>query len=153
MFNGTIVMAGGVATGAAIRAAEVLGADLAYLGTRFIATRESLAPEAYKAMLVSDTPADLIYSDFTNGVPAMWLRHSIESVGLDPGKLPRPRADRSHLPPSVKPWANLWSAGQGIALIDDIPPVAELVERLRAEYAAACALPPFQRTTTGETHD
>jgi nitronate monooxygenase len=143
MFDGVIIMAGAVSSGAGIRAAELLGADLAYLGTRFIATQESLAPEEYKALLVSETPADLIYSGFANGVPAMWMKESIRRLGLDPEALPTPARDRSHLPAHVKPWANLWSAGHGVALIEDIPPVAELVERLRAEYEAACALPPF----------
>jgi nitronate monooxygenase len=143
MFDGTIVMAGAVSDGAAIRAAEILGADLAYLGTRFIATRESGAPDAYKAMLTSEMPADLVYSGFANGVPAMWMKRSIRELGLDPDALPAPLSDGSHMPPGMKPWASLWSAGQGVALIDDIPSVAELVGRLRAEYAAACAKPAF----------
>jgi nitronate monooxygenase len=98
-------------------------------------------------MLVSEMPADLIYSAFANGVPAMWMKKSIRALGLDPDALPTPVRDRSHLPPHVKPWANLWSAGQGIAFIHDIPPVAELVERLKAEYAEACAVPPFGERT------
>jgi nitronate monooxygenase len=143
MFDGVIVMAGAVSTGAGIRAAELLGADLAYLGTRFIASKEALAPDEYKALLVSESPADLIYSPFANGVPAMWMKESIRRLGMDPNALPTPVPDRSHLPEHVKPWANLWSAGHGVALIDDIPSVAELVERLRAEYEAACAIPSF----------
>lgn len=144
MFDGAIVMAGAVSTGAAIRAAEVLGADLAYLGTRFIASQEALAPDEYKALLVSGMPADLIYTGAINGVPAMWLKESMRRVGLDPDNLPTPIGrGREHLPPEVKPWSNLWSAGQGIGMINDIPPVAELVERLRAGYAAACSIPPF----------
>jgi nitronate monooxygenase len=144
MFDGVIVMAGAVSSGAAIRAAEILGADLAYLGTRFIATQESLAPDEYKALLVSQSPADLIYSDFANGVPAMWMKESIRLLGLDPQALPIPVRDRSHLPAHVKPWVNLWSAGQGVGLIEDIPPVAELIDRLHAEYEAACEIPPFR---------
>lgn len=144
IFAGTIVMAGAVANGAAIRAAEVLGADLAYLGTRFIATREAMAPEAYKAMLVADGSADLVYTPAINGVPAMWLASSLRAQGLDPANLPHGAGRGSgHLPPHVKPWLNLWSAGQGIGLIEDVPPVAELVERLVAEYRAAAAIPPF----------
>jgi nitronate monooxygenase len=143
MFDGVVVMAGAVSTGAGIRAAEMLGADLAYLGTRFIATKEALAPDEYKALLVSESPADLIYSPFANGVPAMWMKESIRRLGMDPDALPTPVRDRSHLPDHVKPWANLWSAGHGVALIDDIPSVAVLVERLRAEYEAACAIPSF----------
>jgi len=145
MFDGTLVMAGGVACGAAIRAAEVLGADLAYLGTRFIASRESMAPADYKAALVAHQPDDLLYTDAINGLPAMWLKPSMRSHGLDPEHLPRPTRGRGtdHLPPGTKPWVNLWSAGHGIGLIDDVPSVAELVDRLVAEYRKACAVPPW----------
>ena len=144
MFDGVIIMAGAVSTGAAIRAAEVLGADLAYLGTRFIATQESAAPAGYKELLVSQRSADLIYTGGIAGVPANWMRASISQNGLDPDDLPQPLAKGKtyeHLPEGVRPWKTVWSAGQGIDLIGDIPPVAELVRRLRAEYVAACAIP------------
>jgi len=144
MFDGIIVMAGAVSTGAAIRAAEILGADLSYLGTRFIATRESLAAEAYKAMLVSGTSKDLLYTPDIAGVAANWMTESIRAVGLDPANLPKApvgKISHKHLPEGVKPWKNLWSAGQGIDLIDDIPSVAELVMQLRREYVAACETP------------
>ena len=146
VYGGTIVMAGAVSDGATIRAAEILGADLAYLGTRFIATQESDAPQAYKEMLVSATSADLVYTDKVVGVHANWLRPSLEAVGLDPDNLPEPlgRGMRhDHLPETAQPWKTIWSGGQGIDLIDDIPTVAELVARLRREYAEACALPHF----------
>ena len=144
IYDGTIVMAGAVSSGAVIRAAEVLGADLAYLGTRFIATQESDAPEDYKQLLVSQTSTDLIYTGDVAGVPANWMIESIRRVGLDPDDLPKPlgRGMRhDHLPEGVTPWKNLWSAGQGVDLIDDIPTVAELVARLRREYVAACEAP------------
>jgi nitronate monooxygenase len=143
MWEGTIVFAGGVSSGAAIRAAEVLGADLAYLGTRFIATQESAAPDAYKASLVSDGSEDLIYTDRVSGVPANWLKSSLRRMGLDPDDLPTPISGRryEHLPAGARPWRQIWSAGQGIDLIHDIPSVAELVLRLRREYVAACATP------------
>jgi nitronate monooxygenase len=142
IFDGAIVLAGAVANGAAIRAAEILGADLAYLGTRFIATREASAPDEYKAMLVAGSAADVIYTDAINGVPAMWLKASIRAAGLVLEDLPRPlKRGTEHLPPTVKPWKNLWSAGQGIGLIQDIPTVAELVRRLQAQYLAACSMP------------
>jgi nitronate monooxygenase len=146
MYDGVIVMAGAVSTGAVIRAAEVLGADLAYLGTRFIATRESDATDEYKALLVSQTSSDLTYTGGVAGVPANWLVESIRRVGLDPDNLPQPLGKgmrHDHLPPGVQPWKNVFSAGQGIDLIDDVPSVGELVARLRAEYVAACALPSF----------
>jgi nitronate monooxygenase len=146
IYQGTIVMGGAVSDGATIRAGEILGADLAYLGTRFIATRESRAPQAYKDLLVSQTSADLRYTDGIAGVHANWLVESIKSVGLDPENLPRPlgRGMRhDHLPEGAAPWKNIWSAGQGIDLIHDIPSVAELVQRLRDEYREACRLPAF----------
>jgi nitronate monooxygenase len=143
MFDGTIVLAGAVSNGAAIRAAELLGADLAYLGTRFIATQESAAPPEYKKLLLSQSSADLRYTGAISGVPANWLAESMRSVGLDPDDLPTPRGlmRHDHLPEGVKPWKNLWSAGQGIDLIDDLPTVAELVRRLRQEYVTACTVP------------
>ena len=144
MYDGVIVMAGAVSSGAVIRAAELLGADLAYLGTRFIATQESDAPDEYKELLVSQTSADLAYTGDIAGVPANWMIESMRRVGLDPENLPRPlgRGMRhDHLPEGVTPWKNLWSAGQGVDLIEDIPTVAELVSRLRREYVAACEAP------------
>jgi nitronate monooxygenase len=146
MFGGTIILAGAVSNGAAIRAAEILGADLAYLGTRFIATREASAPDEYKAMLVAGSAADLIYTDAINGVPAMWLKASIRAMGLDPEHLPKPaKRGTDHLPPTIKPWKNVWSAGQGIGLIQDIPTVAELVRRLQTQYLAACSTPDMAK--------
>lgn len=142
MFGGTIVMAGAVSNGAAIRAAEVLGADLAYLGTRFIATQESDAPEAYKRMIVDAEVTDLAYTPAVNGVPANWLVPSLRSHGFDPhdSRVPA-HHDTSHLPPGMQPWKTVWSAGQGVGLIRDIPTVDELVRRLRQEYVQACEVP------------
>lgn len=142
MFDGMIVMAGAVSTGAVIRAAEVLGADLAYLGTRMIATRESAAPEAYKAMLVEGGVTDVIYTRGVNGLPASWLKASLRAAGLDPDNLFIPEGrSTDHLPPDKTPWRDIWSGGQGIGLIHDLPGVAELVARLQREYLAACAVP------------
>ncbi len=142
MFGGTVVMAGAVSSGAVIRAAEILGADLAYLGTRFIATQEAAAPDAYKAMLVDGGVTDVIYTRGVNGLPASWLKASLRSIGLDPDNLFIPEGrSTDHLPEGKKPWRDIWSGGQGIGLIKDIPTVAELVERLQEEYVAACAIP------------
>jgi nitronate monooxygenase len=144
MYDGVIVLAGAVSTGAVIRAGEILGADLAYLGTRFIATQESDAPQAYKELLVSQSCSGLMYTGKVAGVPANWLTESMRLVGLDPDALPEPRGTgmrHDHLPSGVRPWVNLWSAGQGIDLIEDIPTVAELVRRLRREYVGACEIP------------
>ncbi len=148
IFDGIIVMAGAVSDGATIRAAEVLGADLAYLGTRFIATVESDAPAEYKQLLVSQTSSDLSYTPKVAGVAANWLVESLRMAGLDPDNLPEPlgRGMRhDHLPPGVAPWRNLWSAGQGIDLIHDIPSVADLVARLISEYDGACETPVTRR--------
>jgi nitronate monooxygenase len=144
IFDGTIVMAGAVGNGAAIRAAEVLGADLAYLGTRFIATEESMAPQEYKELLVSQSSSDLIYTKDINGLPAMWMKESIRRHGLDPDNLPVATTHGTeHLPPDVKPWSNLFSAGQGIGFIDEILPVRQVVQKLREEYDRACAIPAW----------
>lgn len=141
IFDGTILMAGSISTGAAIRAAEMLGADLAYLGTRFIATKEAAVDPDYARMLVECHSEDLMFTPKIAGVAANWLIPSMERLGLDPANLPEPvgrGAAHDHLPNGVVPWKNLWSAGQGIDLIDDIPTIAELVLRLRHEYVQAC---------------
>ncbi|MFZ4748549.1 MAG: NAD(P)H-dependent flavin oxidoreductase [Sphingomonas sp.] len=145
MFDGTIIMAGCISTGATIRAAEILGADLAYLGTRFIATQEANAPDAYKAMLVSSAAKDLIFTPQVAGGAANWLKPSLVRVGIDPDNLPvtPPGAIRPELPEGAVPWKTIWSAGQGVELIDDVPSVAELVTRLRREYVVACDAPSF----------
>ena len=142
MFAGTVIMAGAISTGGAIRAAEALGADLAYLGTRMIATQESSAPAAYKAMLVAGGVTEVIYTKGVNGTAASWLKASLREAGLDPENLVIPdNRGTGHLPPGKTPWRDIWSGGQGIGLIHDIPSVAELVARLQEEYIAACAAP------------
>jgi nitronate monooxygenase len=142
IFDGTLLMAGSISTGAAIRAAEILGADLAYMGTRFIATQEAAIDPAYAAMLTESHSEDLMFTPKIAGVAANWLRPSMERLGLDPKNLPQPTVAHGrgydHLPEGVKPWKNLWSAGQGIDLIDDVPSIGDLVLRLRQEYAVAC---------------
>jgi len=140
-FNGVITMAGGLTDGASIRAAQALGADMAYMGTRFIATREAGAADAYKQMIVEGTSKDLIYTAGLGGAPANWLRASLAQHGLDPDNLPEPPGGKfthksayEHLPAGARPWATIWSAGQGIELINDVPTVHELVGRLKREY-------------------
>ncbi|GAA4554546.1 nitronate monooxygenase [Pseudonocardia xishanensis] len=137
-YDGTIIAAGAIATGAAVRAAEILGADLAYLGTRFIATQESMAHRDYKSMLVDSTSVDLRYVAAEGGVPANWLAASLARVGIDVDALDAPASPG--LPKDLRYWVDVWSAGQGIDLIDDLPTVAELTRRLRREYVAACEL-------------
>ncbi|MEH6548247.1 MAG: nitronate monooxygenase family protein [Sneathiella sp.] len=137
-FNGTIILAGAISSGRGIRAAEILGADLAYLGTRFIATKEALAEDAYKNMIVAEKTDDIVYTNAISGVPANFMRTSLTAVGLDPDNLPAPDGPfRPNLPDGLTAWNSIWSAGQGVGLIDDLPDTAELVSRLTKEYHSA----------------
>jgi nitronate monooxygenase len=136
-FDGIIVLAGAIASGSAVLAAEMLGADLCYMGTRFIATQESMAAPAYKAMICAAESHDLIYTGvFSRGIPAMLLRPSLRDRGFDPDKLP---SQQEAVETGVKVWRDIWAAGQSVGLIHDIPSVAELVERLKSEYMAAAS--------------
>ena len=137
-YDGPLVLAGAITDGASIFAAEVMGADLVYMGTRFIATQESSAVPAYKRMLVDSAAADIVYTPHFSGIPANYLKPSIAAAGLDPDRLPavdaaavRAAGDRH------KRWKDIWGAGQGVGGIDDILPTAALVDRLAAEYDAA----------------
>jgi len=140
IFDGTILMAGAINTGAQILAARVAGADLAYMGTRFIATAESRAVEPYKEMIADATAADILYSPFFTGVPGNYLKPSVVASGLDPDNLPH--ADKTAMSFSsgkVKAWRDVWGAGQGVGTTADAPPVAEVVARLAREYGEARA--------------
>jgi len=141
-WDGPIVLAGGLGDGRSVRAAEILGADFAYMGTRFAATTESLAPPDYKALLVSQQMADVLTTDRVSGLTATVLRGSVLRVGLDPDDLP-PRQGllRSGLPPHLKAWRDIWSGGHVVGLIDDILPAAALVDRIEQEYRAAALAP------------
>jgi len=134
-FAGPVVLGGGIGSGRAIRAAQVLGADLAYMGTRFIATTESMVSEVQKQMVVSSSSEDIFASDAFTGVNANWLRPSVVAAGHDPQALPRGQVDFSRQ--DQKRWRDLWSAGQGVGSVDRICPVAGVVEQLLAEYHAA----------------
>jgi len=135
MFDGVIVLAGGIADGRGVAGALALGADLACLGTRFIATRESGVPDAYRQMLVASGTDEVLYTDALAGIPANFMRRSIVENGLDPDNLPRPKGKfRPDLPEHVKPWRTLWSAGHSVGLINDAPSVATVVERLVEEF-------------------
>lgn len=137
-FDGTIVLGGGITDGRGIRAAEVLGADLAYMGTRFIAVEESLADPEYREMLVQCSIDDLILTNAITGVHANWLRPSLVRAGLDPNTLvENPEVDFTDPQGEVKRWANTWSAGHGVGLIDKVESVHELVESLKRGYREA----------------
>ena len=140
IFPGTILLAGAISTGRGILAARALGADLAYLGTRFIATRESLASDAYKRMIVEAAAKDVVYTPEFTGVAGNYLLPSILAAGLDPATLALPGASkeyRSREKSGASAWRDIWSAGQGVGSIEDVPTVAALVDRLAAEFAAA----------------
>lgn len=139
--DGTIVLAGGIGDGTAVRAAQALGADLAYMGTRFIATRESMAAEPYKQMLVESRLDDVMLTRAFTGLPASMLRPSIRAAGLDPDALPaRGMIDVAQdINPDRRPrrWNDIWSAGHSVSAVRDVPTVAQLVDRLAAEHAGA----------------
>lgn len=138
MFDGTIMLAGGIADGNGIAAALALGADLVVMGTRFIATQESGTFDAHKQMLVDSRAEDVLFTDAIAGMPASFLRPSMIANGLDPDNLPRPKEMHSpDLPNGLRAWKNIWSGGHSTGLVDDVPSVAELVDRLGAEFAAA----------------
>lgn len=140
IYDGPVALAGAIATGDAILAAQALGADFAYMGTRFIATEEANASSSYKEMINAASASDILYSSFFTGVPGNYLKPSIVASGLDPEALPS--LDKSSMnfgTAKVKPWRNIWGAGQGVGAITDAPPVAEVVERLSREYRDALA--------------
>src|SRR5690606_20270587 len=110
-FDGLIVLAGGIADPSGLLGALALGADMICMGTRFVATRESAAPDEYKQMLVNAKTSDVMESDAIAGLTANWLKPSIEAQGLDPRNLPAPTARRPNLPAGVKAWKNIWSGG------------------------------------------
>jgi nitronate monooxygenase len=137
-FDGPLVLAGSISDGYALRAAEVLGADLAYMGTPFIATVESRAVDPYKQMVVDAGLDDLIATSAFTGATAMYLRGSIERAGLDPATLkPRDSMDLSGSQTKIKAWKDMWTAGQGVGTVKRICTVAELVARIEAEYQDA----------------
>ena len=138
-WDGDIVLGGGIVSGRGIRAAEVLGATYAYMGTRFIATEESMADARYKQMVVDASGSEIICSDAITGVKANWLRPSLEQAGYDPDNMPAPGViDVIKAAGDAKRWRDIWAAGQGVGSIHEVLPIAALVDRLAAEYRAAC---------------
>ncbi|MGB7987865.1 MAG: nitronate monooxygenase [Candidatus Methylophosphatis roskildensis] len=143
-WDGVLILGGAISDGASIRAAEILGADFAYMGTRFIATEESMAQPEYKQMLVDCAPRDIVYTDAVSGTNANFLLPSLERAGYTRDQLVQGagKGKLKDLQDEAKAWRDMWSAGHGVAGIHDLPTVAELVDRLQSEYRAACALPP-----------
>lgn len=144
-FDGPIALSGAITDGAGVLAAEAMGADFAYLGTRFVATREAHATEAYKQAIVDSAAADIVYTPYFTGVHGNYLKSSIANAGLDPANLPA--VDKTSMnfgtgrgkESGKKPWKDIWGAGQGVGNIHDAPPAAEVVRRLVQEYSAARA--------------
>ena len=140
-FDGTIILSGSIGDGYSVASALALGADFAYLGTRFIATHEANAEPEYKQMLIESSANDIVYSNLFTGVLGNYLKPSIENSGLDPNNLPT--ADKSAMNfgsggnTDSKAWKDIWGSGQGIGLIEDAPTVKELVDRLKSEFSEA----------------
>lgn len=139
-FDGLVIVGGGISDGWGVAGAIAAGADLVYMGTRFVATRESMAADAYKQMLVTSSSEDIVVSAGLTGTPASWLKPSLRMNGIDPANMPSAPA-RSYDSNDVgKPnrWRDIWAAGQGVGAIKAVEPVASVVERLHAEYGRAC---------------
>ena len=140
-YDGPIALSGAIANGSAILSAESMGADFAYIGTRFIATTEANAQEAYKQCIVDSAAVDVVYTPYFTGVHGNYLKKSIVASGLDPANLPE--RDKTSMnfggATAAKAWKDIWGAGQGVGNINDVLPTAELVTRMKQEYRAAKA--------------
>ena len=140
-FDGTVILSGSIGDGYSVAASLALGADFAYMGTRFIATKEANADPEYKKMLEESVADDIVYSSLFTGVHGNYLKPSISNAGMDPENLPS--ADKSSMNfgsggnTKSKAWKDIWGSGQGIGRIYDSPPVSELVDRIKAEYEQA----------------
>jgi len=140
-FDGPIALSGSIATGDAVLAAQAMGADFAYIGSRWLATKESNVDDAYRNAIVESAADDIVYTNLFTGVHGNYLKKSIVNAGLDPDNLPQ--ADKTAMnfgsggSSKAKAWRDIWGAGQGVGLMDDVPSVADMVARLKAEYQAA----------------
>lgn len=141
IFDGPLILAGAITNGGGVLAAQAMGCDASYLGTRFIATKESLAIDRYKQMIVDSNAEDIVYTPFFSGVHGSYLKASIRNAGLDPDNLPLPTGadklqykSRDERP---KTWKDIWGAGQGVGNIDSIPSTRELVDQIVREYEEA----------------
>ena len=141
-FDGPLALSGSIASGGSILAAQAMGADFAYIGSAFIATHEARASDEYKAMVTQSNSDDIVYSNFYTGVHGNYLKGSIKNAGMDPDALPNGDPTQMNFASgegerSAKAWKDIWGCGQGIGVIRDVVPVAELVGRWRGEYQAA----------------
>ncbi|PKO90849.1 MAG: nitronate monooxygenase [Betaproteobacteria bacterium HGW-Betaproteobacteria-10] len=137
-YNGPIALSGAITNGSAVLAAQAMGADFAYIGTRFIATREANAVDGYKQAIVDSAAVDVVYTPFFTGVQGNYLKKSIVASGLDPDNLPdKDKSTMNFGGAAAKAWKDIWGAGQGVGTIDDVPSTAELIARMKAEYCTA----------------
>lgn len=140
-FDGPLLVSGAIATGRGILAAQAMGADLAYMGSAFIATTEANAPAAYKQMIVDSSAGDIVYSNLFTGVLGNYLKGSIVAAGMDPENLPQSDPSKMNFGggegSKAKAWKDIWGAGQGVGGVHEIVPTAELVARLKREYDEA----------------
>ena len=139
-FDGPLLLSGSIATGGAILAAEAMGADLAYIGSPFIATPEARAVDEYKEMIVASDAKDIVYSNTFTGIDGNYLRGSIERAGMDPANLPKADPSKMHFDGATtgaKAWKDIWGSGQGIGAVKTVRPVRELVDDLARQYEAA----------------
>lgn len=134
-YDGTIILSGCLSTGSDVAATLMMGADFAYMGTRFISTAESMAQAEYKQMIVEAGASDITYTPAVSGIPANFLTPSLVANGIDPKSLPEHKLDMAD---EAKAWKTVWSAGQGSAGVRDVVPTAQLVARLKDEFAQAC---------------
>ncbi len=141
-FDGPLLLSGAIASGRGILAAQAMGADLAYIGSAFIATTEANAPQAYKQMIVDSSAGDIVYSNLFTGVLGNYLKPSIVAAGLDPDNLAQSDPSKMKFGDSgskAKAWKDIWGAGQGVGAVHEIVPTAELIARLKREYDEAKA--------------
>lgn len=139
-WDGPLILSGAITRGEHVLAAEAMGADFAYMGTRFIASKEANAVDDYKAMVASSSAKDVVYSNLFTGVHGNYLRGSIENAGMDPDDLPESGKDAMSFGSDrekKKAWKDIWGAGQGVGTIDDVSPTADIVDRLAREYQSA----------------
>lgn len=134
-YDGTLILSGCLSTGSDVAAALMMGADFAYMGTRFISTTESMAQAEYKQMVVESGASDITYTPAVSGIPANFLTPSLLANGIDPKSLPEHKLDMAD---EAKAWKTVWSAGQGSAGVRDVLPTAQLVRRLADEFTQAC---------------
>ena len=143
-FDGPVALSGAIATGGAVLAAQAIGADFAYIGSAFIATEEARAVDGYKQMIVESNSDDIVYSNFYTGVHGNYLKGSIVNAGMDPDNLPESDPSKMNFGSgdgsnSAKAWRDIWGCGQGIGHVRQVVPAAELIARLKREYAEARA--------------